>query len=89
MSWQYVNSISWIVSAGEDVIGVCVRFGAPSMQSLYGLSLAWHWQVDCGHVHLRNQYGIVCYGGLLLRVSELINVRNLVFLLGCSVCVMR
>ena len=29
MSWQRVNSMSWIVSVGEGAIGVCVWFGAP------------------------------------------------------------
>ena len=43
LSWQYVNSISWIMSVGEGVVGVCVWFGAPIMQRTFGLSLAWHW----------------------------------------------
>ena len=39
LSWQYVDSISWIVSAGEGVIGVCVWFGAPSMHKC--LAFVW------------------------------------------------
>lgn len=87
--WPDVNSISWIVSVWEGAIGVCVWFKAPSMQRMYGHSLAWHWQVDCGHVHLRSHFGIVCSSDLLSRVPTLVNVRNLVFLLVCSIWVMR
>ena len=28
LSWQYVNSMSWIVYVGDGVRGVCVWFGA-------------------------------------------------------------
>ena len=40
LSWQYVNSMSWIVCVGEGVIGVCVWFGAPIMHRMFSLSLA-------------------------------------------------
>jgi hypothetical protein len=74
---------------GDGVIGVCVWFGAPIMHRMYGLSLAWHWQGVCGHVHLSNQSRIVCFGGLLLILPALVSVKKRVFLLACSVCVMR
>ena len=32
LSWQYVNSMTWIVSVREGAIGVCVWFGALIMQ---------------------------------------------------------
>jgi hypothetical protein len=41
MLWQYVNSMSRIVSVGEGDIGVCVWFGAPIMHKMSGLNLAW------------------------------------------------
>ena len=44
---------------GEGDIGVCVWFGPPSMHSMSGLSLAWHWHFVCGHVHLRSHSRIV------------------------------
>ena len=39
-----------------DCVGVggcytCAWFGAPSMHSMSGLSLAWHWHVGWGYVH--------------------------------------
>ena len=77
------------MSVGEGAISVCVWFGDPIMQRMSGLSLAWHWQADCEHVHLRTHSGFVCSGGLLLKVHALVNVKNLVFLLACSVWVMR
>ena len=40
LSWQYVNSRSWTVRVGEDVIGVCVWFEALIMHRMSGLSLA-------------------------------------------------
>ena len=39
LSWQYVNSMSWIVILGEGVMGVCTWFGAPIMHVISGLSL--------------------------------------------------
>ena len=39
MSWQYVNSMSWIMCVGEGVIGVCAWFGAPIMHRIFCLSL--------------------------------------------------
>jgi hypothetical protein len=38
--WQYVNSINWIVWVWEGVMSTCVWFGAPSMHTISGLSLA-------------------------------------------------
>jgi hypothetical protein len=38
--WQYVNSINWIVWVWEGVMSTCVWFGAPSMDTISGLSLA-------------------------------------------------
>ena len=70
------------MSVGEGAIGVCVWFGAPIMQRMSGLSLAWHWQANCEHVHLRSHSRIVCSGGLLLKVHALVNVKNLVFFVG-------
>ena len=65
LSWQCVKSMSWIGSVrGGGAIGVCVWFGAPIMHKFFGRSLAWHWHVMCGHVHLRSQFGIVCWGGI-------------------------
>ena len=29
---------------------------------IFGLNLAWHWQVVCGHMHLRRPSEIVCLG---------------------------
>jgi hypothetical protein len=57
--WEYVNSMSWIIVVGDGAMGVCMLFGAPIKQSMYGLSLTWHWQRVCGHVHLSNHFGIV------------------------------
>ena len=51
MSWQYVNSMSWIVSVGEGDIGVYVGFGAPIMHMISCSNFAWHWHVICEHVH--------------------------------------
>ena len=87
--WQYVNSMSWTVSVGEGDIGVCVWFGAPIMHKMYGLNLACQWQASCEHVHLRSHSGIVYSSGLLLRLHALVSVKNPVFLLACSVWVMR
>ena len=81
MLWQYVNSMSWIVSVGEGDIGVCVWFGALIMHKIYGCSLARHWHVVCGHVHVRSLYGIVYLGVLLLRLLALVSVNNRVFIL--------
>ena len=40
LSWQYVNSMNWVVSVGEGNMGVCVWFGAPIMYRISGRSLA-------------------------------------------------
>jgi hypothetical protein len=76
------------VSVGEGDIGVHVLF-APIMHKMSSLNLAWHWHDVCEHVHLRSQSRIVCSGGLLLRLPALVNVKNRVVLLACSVWVMR
>ena len=40
-------------------------------------------------MHLRSQFGIICYGGLFLRVPTLVSVKNRVLLLAYSVWMMR
>ena len=77
------------MSAEEGDNGVCVWCGAPIMHKIYGCSLAWHWHVICGHVHLRRRSGIVCSGGLSLRLFALVSVKNRVFMLACNAWVMR
>ena len=52
LSWQYVNSINWIVRVEEGDMGVCVWLGAPIMHKMSGLSLAWHLHGVCWHEHL-------------------------------------
>ena len=59
------------------------------MHKMSGLNLAWHWHAICVLVHLRSQSGSVELGGLLLRLPTLVHVKNRVFLLACSVWVMR
>ena len=77
------------MSVGEGDIGVCIWFMAPIMDRMYGLNFAWHWHVVCVHVHLRSHSGIVELGGLLLKLLALVNVKNMVDLLACSVWVTR
>ena len=89
LSWQYVNSMNWTVYLGDGVIGVCIWLGAPIMHSMFSLSLAWHWHICCGHVHVRSHSGTVWSGGWLFRLPALVKVKNLVCLLACSVWVMR
>ena len=60
LSWQYVNSMNYIVCVCEGSMGVGVWFGVPSMQRISGLNLAWHWQLVCGHVHSISQFGTIC-----------------------------
>jgi hypothetical protein len=43
LSWQYVNSMNWIVCLGEGDIGGCVCFGAPITHRMSGIRLAWIW----------------------------------------------
>jgi hypothetical protein len=77
----YVNSMSWIGSVkGGGVLLVFVRvwFGARIMHKFFDHSLAWHWHVMCGHVHLRSQFGIVCERDLLSRFHALVSVK-----IGC------
>ena len=63
LSWQYVNSMNWIVCLGEGSIGVDDWLWAPIMHIMSGLSLAWQWHVVCGHVHARSHPGTVLSGG--------------------------
>jgi tellurite resistance protein TehA-like permease len=59
------------------------------MHKMFGCSMAWHTHVLCGRVDFMSQFGIVCSGGLLLRLHALVNVKNHVFMLACSAQVMR
>ncbi len=77
-----MNSISCIVFVGDGVKGIRILFGAPMMQRIYGLSLDWHWQGVCGHVHLSSHFGIVWSGVLLLILPALVSVKKQVFLLA-------
>ena len=85
MSWQYVNSISWVVIEGDGDIDVCVWFGTPIRHSMSSLSLARQQHVVCIHVHLCIHYGVVFLSGLLLKLPALVSVRNWVFLFACRV----
>ena len=69
--------------------GCLVWFGAPVMQRMSGLSLAWHWHGFWWHVHWSSHSGIVCSCGWLVRWPALVKVRNLVFLFACSVLAIR
>ena len=62
LSSQYVNSMNCIVYVGEGSKGIGVWFGTPSIHRIYGLSLAWHWQLVCGHVHSMSHFGIIVLG---------------------------
>jgi hypothetical protein len=77
------------VSVGEGDIGVCVWFRGPIMHRMLGRILAWHWYIIWEHLHLKSRSWIVCSGGLFLRLHALVNVKNRMFLLVCSVWVMR
>ena len=59
LSWQYVNSMYWVVIVGEGVIWVGVLFSGPRRHSMSGRSLARHRHGGCRHVHLRSHWGIV------------------------------
>ena len=58
--------MNWTVYLGDGVIGVCVWLGAPIMHSVSSLSLAWHWHIRCGHVHVRSHYGTCLVWGLVV-----------------------
>ena len=73
LSWQNVNSMNCIVWVCEGSKGVGAWFGAPSMQRMSGLSLAWHWHFVCGHVHSRSHSGTVCWF-VLLRLPAFVSV---------------
>ena len=66
-------------------MGVCIWFGAPMTHRISGLSLAWHWQGRCGHIHLRSMFVIVGFGGWLFELHALVKVQNLVFFWLCYV----
>ena len=51
-----------------------VWLGTPSIHRIYGLSLAWHWQLVCGHVHCMSQYGTICSWFMLLRLLAFVSV---------------
>jgi hypothetical protein len=89
LSWQYVNSMNYIVWLGDGDIGKVIWFGAPIMHRMSCLSLVWQWHGLWGHAHCSSQSGIVCSCGRLLRWPALTMVRNLVFLLACRVWVIR
>jgi hypothetical protein len=74
LSCQYVNSMNYIVCACEGSRGVGVWFGTPNTQRMSGLSLAWHCQFVCGHVHSLSQFGMVCSWLMLLRLLAFVSV---------------
>ena len=43
--------MNYIVYVCEGSKGVGVWVGAPKIQRMSGLSMAWHWHLICGHVH--------------------------------------
>ena len=71
---------------GEYVMAVCA-FYELDCKCMRG----WYWclYLVLGLVHLRSQSGIVWLGGLLLNLRALVSVKNRVFLLACSIWVMR
>ena len=74
LSWQYVNSMNCSLYVFEGGKGVGVWFGAPSMQRMSGLSLAWHWHLVCVHVHSMSHSRTVCSCLLLLWVHVFVSV---------------
>jgi hypothetical protein len=52
LSRQYVDSMNWIVYIGEEIIGVCLWFGALTMHRMSCLSFSWHWHGVGAQVHL-------------------------------------
>ncbi len=67
LSWQYVNSMNFTVYVCEDGKGMGVWIGAPIMQRMSVLSLAWHWHLVCGHVHSMS-HSLTVWSWLLLLV---------------------
>ena len=47
-----MNSINCIVCVFEFGMGVGVWFGTPNMQRMYGLSLAWHFDINKMNKHI-------------------------------------
>ena len=74
VSWQYVNSMNCIVFVCEGNKGVGVWFGTPITHKMSGLSLAWHWQFVCGHVHSMSQPRTVCSWFMLLMLPAFVSV---------------
>ena len=69
----------------EGSRGVVVWFGTPNMQRIYGLNLAWHWRLVCGHVHSISHSKTVCSWFVLLKLPAFLNVWYRVCLLACNV----
>ena len=74
LSWQYVNSMNYIVCVGQSSSGIGMWFGTPIIHRIFGLSLAWHWQLVCGHVHSMSHSGTVCSWFMLLRLPTYVSV---------------
>jgi hypothetical protein len=74
LSWQYVNSMNCIIFVCDGARGVGMWLGTPKIHRMFGLSLAWHWHLVCGHVHSMSQYGTICSWILLLVLSAFVNV---------------
>ena len=72
--WQYVNSMNCNVYVCEGSKGMEVWIGAPIMQRMSGLSLAWHWHLVCGHVHSMSHSGTVWSWLLLLLFPAFVSV---------------
>ena len=59
-----MNSMNCTVYVREGSKGVEVWIGAPIIQRMSGLSLAWHWHLVCVHVHSMShsgRFGLGCY----------------------------
>ena len=69
LSWQYMNSLIWIVYMGEGAMGVCIWFGAPNMHRMSNFNLAWHWHVVCGHVNLRSPFWDCLFRWFVTKVA--------------------
>lgn len=60
---------------GDEVIGGWLWFGAPFMQSMYGLSLAIHWHFMLLNVQLSIDVSRRVRGAILI-ILALSNVKN-------------
>jgi hypothetical protein len=74
LSWQYMNSMNWIVFVCDGNRAVKAWLGTCIIHRMYGLSLAWHWHLVCGHVHSMSHSGTVCFWLLLLVFHAFVNV---------------